>query len=1068
MGDEIIQIDDKHDKHDIDNEIVSHNPRDPHNAHNGKEISHVSLSPNGKYIVTYSKDDKSFEGWIVKDSKLILDPQTNIYKSKEYLIYLHAITVNDKKIVCYTGYTNDFIMHVFQMSNGHRQIKLNPPSQNLFYPPIYFKKSGNLVIFDENNNSISVYSTHDKMNDELVLMSFYKLSNYVKEVIIDENNNIWATSSSCLFHFDLETLQLKFSYSLGFAEPYINGTMTVISKENSIVVKQLDNIAIFSKGSSYFPIRNIQIEGYNIKVELLSCEMQNNDYLLVFDIPISNKNQNINLYCITDINKQPVDASMIFNENESKNKFILYEYNTESKEAFGLVDGKFSYKKLDLNWHEFFESHSEEDDYVCWNNYLGQTFEVDCYNNDNDTYLFPDMENIRSLFSKEHKNITEINFNNNQTYKWKIDPEKGKFSVYTDEEKEMDSSDGFKRRDLKRWKILNNNTLAILYYKRVVILEYDHNDKEIKCLYNFLKDKGSLNIKDFSGPILPIGKCPSKSLLKNILKDNIYLEKYGPTLLPCLIKSSESYFTCEIDPIYNKITKLVKENPERNLKFLSIITLSMDDLYEKYSDYVTKFNSEMFMVLDPSNNSIENYGHSHFSTFSKEIDITKINYSKIFRFFQYLFSLFSNAFRHLIGSKAIQYITLVVPYMNFSCYPLEYSWWKELFYPRPNVFVNTCKKEFYTNWNGEAIINFKWKTFGRIYYFIIWLLFMIFLVCFIIASYPTNSLNEEIQIKLYKTSVAFGFYHLIFELRQFIWNPKKYFLSIWNLFDLSAYLSVTIASIYWIKYINIPYWALSLSCLLLNLKFLLFFRIFESFGVYFAIIFGVAKRVFSFLVVLAIIIASFAYSFFLLLHPQNLLDSLNAPNPNDPNNPWSLSNTYNQVDENGNILNETLIQVPSTNTNLFYSYPTSLLATYLFLTGNQNSISPWSPGSSPENTTLFILLVVFSFLVVIYLMNLFIGLLNMAIEKDNDRASFLTQKAEVIAEIEIFYLLPHQRRWKSWFPEVIYYTVEVEKARIYIKEAINKGEWNMKDWPEMKQKILKRLNIEDAIKNFNN
>ncbi|EXX77024.1 hypothetical protein GLOIN_2v1781805 [Rhizophagus irregularis DAOM 181602=DAOM 197198] len=87
----------------------------------------------------------------------------------------------------------------------------------------------------------------------------------------------------------------------------------------------------------------------------------------------------------------------------------------------------------------------------------------------------------------------------------------------------------------------------------------------------------------------------------------------------------------------------------------------------------------------------------------------------------------------------------------------------------------------------------------------------------------------------------------------------------------------------------------------------------------------------------------------------------------------------------------------------------------------------------------------------------------MAIEKDNDRASYLVQKAEVIAEIELFYLLPHQRRWKTWFPEVIYYTVEVEKARKYIREAIIKGEWKMDDWPEMKHKILKLLSIEDVI-----
>ena len=68
---------------------------------------------------------------------------------------------------------------------------------------------------------------------------------------------------------------------------------------------------------------------------------------------------------------------------------------------------------------------------------------------------------------------------------------------------------------------------------------------------------------------------------------------------------------------------------------------------------------------------------------------------------------------------------------------------------------------------------------------------------------------------------------------------------------------------------------------------------------------------------------------------------------------------------------------------------------------------------------LFILMVLFSFLVVVYLMNLFIGLLNIAIENYNDRASYLVQKAEIIAEIELLYLLPCQRRWRTWFPEVM-------------------------------------------------
>ncbi|PKY48868.1 hypothetical protein RhiirA4_464594 [Rhizophagus irregularis] len=1162
-----IQIEkyEKYDKDDVDNpldphekrdkdEIVPHKPRDSKNAHNGNQVSSVSLSPNGKYVVTYSEDDKSIEGWIVKDSseddksiegwivkdsseddksiegcsKLILDPEASIYKLlSDELGYIREIKVNNDKIVCFVNKINEikYKVETFRMSKKNQQIKLNPPPERWWLlENINFKKNGDLIL--SNRYEISIYLSNQ--SNVLSLMPFYVLLSYndvIKEVLIDDDN-IWVITLSYLFHWDLKTVQLKFSYSLGFTTTYKSDEkFTVITKGNSIAVNYSNEISIFLK-EQHYPIRNIQLIGTNIKIEF--CVVQNNVYLLAFNIPEKDEKQDIILYSITDI--QPIDASKIFNKN---NNFILYKYNSESKEAFGLVDGKFSCINLvNLNLHELYEFFEPDDDLVVWNDYLGQTFEKYYYN---DTLAFPDMENIRSLLSETRKNIEglfsdeyenkniatnsepsdkyenkyiDIDFNN-QKYKWriglkteKLDKDNKlnklvKLSVYSGKEFLCSKDLGIKLTTLN-WKILNNNALALRLRHSIIIYEYDIHKKYKKCIntqYFNYKMKG-LDSEDFSGSILPMTFAKNVAdiiLLKDkdedmeecsnnreqyytacsesivsIIKDDRCLAKYGPTLLSNLIKSTDSRFTCHIEDIYNKCIKLVKEDPKGNLKFLNIITSSMNDLFINYPGYIPKFNSEMFMILNPYNERIWNNHHSHFKTFSHEVEILKANKNirRIFKYIMFTYvkilylttSILCLPFTILM-KQSKQQIVLIVPYIDYSRYPLGYSWWKEIFYPPSNVFTDTCIKEFYSNWNGEAIINFKWNTFGRIYYFIIWLLFLVFLVCFTIASYPTNSITQEIRIKLYQTTIAFGFYHLLFELRQFIWNPKKYFSSIWNLFDLSAYLSATIASIYWIKYDDIPDWALSISCLLLDLKFLLFFRIFEYFGVYFAIIFGVAKRVFSFLVVLAIIIASFAHAFFLLLHPQDLLDSLSAQNLNDPNNPWTLSNTYNQVDENGNILKETLIQVPSENTNLFYSYPTSLLATYLFLTGNQNSLSPWAPNPTTENTILFLLIAVFSFLIVIYLMNLFIGLLNIAIEEDNDRASYLVQKAEVIAEIELFYLLPHQKRWGT-----CYYQVDIKKARKYIKEAIKNGEWKKDDWPEMRNKILKLLNIEDAIK----
>ena len=61
--------------------------------------------------------------------------------------------------------------------------------------------------------------------------------------------------------------------------------------------------------------------------------------------------------------------------------------------------------------------------------------------------------------------------------------------------------------------------------------------------------------------------------------------------------------------------------------------------------------------------------------------------------------------------------------------------------------------------------------------------------------------------------------------------------------------------------------------------------------------------------------------------------------------------------------------------------------------GDSSALSNWSYLKNPPLT---ILVFLFSLLIVVYLMNLFIGLLNNAIEKDNNRVSYLIQKAEVL------------------------------------------------------------------------
>ncbi len=152
--------------------------------------------------------------------------------------------------------------------------------------------------------------------------------------------------------------------------------------------------------------------------------------------------------------------------------------------------------------------------------------------------------------------------------------------------------------------------------------------------------------------------------------------------------------------------------------------------------------------------------------------------------------------------------------------------------------------------------------------------------------------------------------------------------------DFGAFLIPIITSLFWINGEKIVF-LVSISCLLLETKFLLFLRAFESFGSYFIIIINVAKKIFSFLIVLLIILLSFAHAFWVLLRPRPGF-SLDEPPPTneDPNNPWSLTSSFNRISEDGTFSSQSLfVQKPDKNTNMFSNYLTSFFAVYLYLTG---------------------------------------------------------------------------------------------------------------------------------------
>jgi hypothetical protein len=112
----------------------------------------------------------------------------------------------------------------------------------------------------------------------------------------------------------------------------------------------------------------------------------------------------------------------------------------------------------------------------------------------------------------------------------------------------------------------------------------------------------------------------------------------------------------------------------------------------------------------------------------------------------------------------------------------------------------------------------------------------------------------------------------------------------------------------------------------MSIKFILFLNVFKHFGMYFTLIFSVAKAIFPSLMLLAFIILGYAQAFYIVLRSNSI---------NDDNDPRNVATKYDFVNSDGTISNTTtIIQEPDSNTNLFNWFPTSLLAVYNLITGN--------------------------------------------------------------------------------------------------------------------------------------
>ncbi|PKK59825.1 hypothetical protein RhiirC2_719550 [Rhizophagus irregularis] len=1059
-----VKIDDNIDKDKIDidkvniaNNIDKDKLIDDDKSHNDKTITMIEISPNGKYLVTYSEEDHSIIGWNIEDvdeGQLKLDHTVEPVKlrKKEIEADLHKMCVSDdKKLACITFITYEYgskkreILEIYNMNN-HQNIELDC---HLGYDYYYFtfNLKGELILYGDccEKKIIYFYSTQNK-NNKWKCKKIYEIPKDFKLISISKCNKLYLFSNNSIYEWDLITEKERkifideeieyddHSKDESKQRRYIKENITVFSNEKFICTRIKNKIIIYSIELE-IPIDSLDINNVNrmcipMKHPVL-CHLL---FPLFSNIPSSGFWDSVMENC----REKCLDHLKQYDQLPKKYFNLPNNIRAASKYAFGILDGdvcKIDLEKLISNVNSLLKNSDElnnsDSNDMIWTLEVipdsghKERIEWD-YNNDdyndkielqvfrdlictklknNQSFMCTEVENFDPLFiCTKVKNLEPLLIktkliNSNITL-----TDMGLFIYHFNENDKSISLNYYYYMDfisidqygdryyyykkLQSYKkLFSRLTLPLPNYNSFKFCDewvsYVKDGKDEKSFFKYDAELLIFAIKEHNLELVDViyKKCDKESLLK-----------YGVELLTFAIENHQPKL---IDDIYKKCINYFKEDLGNNRIFLSIITSNMPLLNEYYPEYTLKYSLETIMIIDSlfynkehRNNDLHLYSFQYLQIVDLTRSIWWLKYNALMRKlknnykstlqilsfiqeliililfpiwfvtcrillrFHFIFKIdsYDNIFDTYVNgyldtlflfqkktTPSIITITFMNPYIKFINYPQNYNWVWELINPQSNPFAKTISSDIYKTWSGEALINFKWNNYGKYYYAIIWIGFIILLGCFTaVATIPQEYINEDIQKQLLVASIILGSIHLSFEIRQFIYNPIKWIHDAWNIFET----------------------------------------------------------------------------------PETKISFETYTNINDLNNPWNLVPTYIQVFENGTTnSNSFIIQKPDGNTNMFTNFKMALFAVYLFLT---------------------------------------------AIEKD--KVSYLIQKAEIIAEIELFYLLPHQRRWYAWFPEVIHYYASVDKTREKIKEMISKGEWKT-EFPELKQNLLNELAIQSVDEN---
>ncbi|KAK3824536.1 MAG: hypothetical protein J3Q66DRAFT_435804 [Benniella sp.] len=341
-------------------------------------------------------------------------------------------------------------------------------------------------------------------------------------------------------------------------------------------------------------------------------------------------------------------------------------------------------------------------------------------------------------------------------------------------------------------------------------------------------------------------------------------------------------------------------------------------------------------------------------------------------------------------------------------------------------------KDFFDSPAVAASLRFKWSNSGLYFWsihFMVVLLFFILVLAITgrqihVARLPTEGEPTAAEIAdrylpgwqpVLILTIVIGMLLIMYEVMQMVFSTKKYFLSLFNLSDLTAYFAPVIGCFIFMNDkpevradtgidggpSQISIMAFGILLLYLNIVFEL--RIIKPLGRAVNIIINITKKIIWFLIIFAVFLISYTHALLYVLHTRRYR-KCDKDAPNDPCKDTDYPSKY-PID--------------------FFE---AMSTTYFFLSGRYDPVEE-SFLKGPIGFRL--MMMVFFFFTVILLLNVLIALVNDAFNTTESEGKIAYWKllSEVIAEMEMVTMYSEGVSNNDSYSEYIYYCASADEVK---------------------------------------